>query len=107
MGGGGSAKLDQVPSTRPERPILLDLLVVAGACAIFLLLATHQILLPGLYYDEALDAVPAMQIVQGQPTELLDNAGLDFAGRRWPLMLLNYQGTVSTYLLVPFLLAGG
>src|SRR5438046_6714358 len=97
------------PAPTPPRwwGLPFDLLIVAAAGALFLLLATQQILLPGLYYDEALDAVPAMQIVQGQPTELLNSAGLDFAGRRWPLMLLDYQGTVSTYLLVPFLLAGG
>ena len=88
-------------------PAALDLITVLLGCAIFLYLTTHQISAPGFYYDEALDAVPAMQIVQGQPTDLLNNAGLDLFGRRWPLMLLDYQGIISTYLLVPFFLIGG
>jgi hypothetical protein len=85
----------------------LDLIVVTLSCILFLLLTTHQITAPGFYYDEALDAVPAMQIVQGQPTDLLNNASLDLFGRHWPLMLLDYQGIISTYLLVPFFLLGG
>ncbi len=86
---------------------ILDLIIVTLSCGLFLLLTTHQITAPGFYYDEALDAVPAMQIVQGQPTDLLNNASLDLFGRHWPLMLLDYQGIVSTYLLVPFFLIGG
>ncbi|MCS7003234.1 MAG: glycosyltransferase family 39 protein [Dehalococcoidia bacterium] len=73
---------------------------VIGAVAAFLALATHQIDLPGLYYDEAADAVPAMQIVLGQPVELFRGAGVWFGDRAWPLMVMDYVGAVSTYLLV-------
>ena len=70
--------------------LALVLYTVAGA---------YQRELPGLYYDEALDAVPAMQVVLGQG---LDNeAVVHFAGREWPLMVMPYVGTTTTYLLIP------
>lgn len=75
--------------------------MVIAAVVVFVALACYQLDLPGLYYDEAADAVPAMQIVLGQPIELSRNAGIPFAGRTWPLMVMDYVGSVSTYLLVP------
>lgn len=78
--------------------------VVASAVATFLLLATHQLQLPGLYYDEAADAVPAMQIVLGQPVDLSRGAGVEAFGRVWPLMVMEYVGAVSTYAIVPMIL---
>ena len=85
----------------------LDWGILALACAVFLFLSLYQVHLPGLYYDEAWDAVSAMQIVQGLPTELQRGAGVDLFGRTWPLMLGDYQGIISTYLLVPFFWLGG
>jgi hypothetical protein len=78
--------------------------LIAGAVATFLLLATHQLHLPGLYYDEAADAVPAMQLVLGQPVELSRGAGVEAFGRVWPLMVMEYVGAVSTYAIVPMIL---
>ena len=72
------------------------------ALALFLAFSLNQLELPGLYYDEALDAVPAMQLVQGQQPELVRNAGLHIAGRTLPLMAMDYVGPVNTYLLTPF-----
>lgn len=74
---------------------------------LFLGLATHQLALPGLNYDEAFDAVPAMQILLNQPQEPLRGSGLHIAGRTWPLMVMDYKGVVHTYWALPFLWALG
>ncbi len=94
------------PARRPLRPTL-DLLLVALAGAAFLALTLYQLQLPGLYYDEAWDAVTAMQIVHGITPELERGAHITLFGHAWPLMLDDYQGIVSAYLLVPFFLLGG
>ncbi|MBI3977854.1 MAG: glycosyltransferase family 39 protein [Chloroflexi bacterium] len=78
-----------------------DAATLSAAVLLFLLLATYQIDLPGLYYDEALDAVPAMQIAQRVPTELHRDAGVTVGRYTYPLMVMDYVGPVNTYLLVP------
>lgn len=75
--------------------------------ATFLALCLHQIELPGLNYDEAFDVVPAMQLLLGQPTEPLRGSGIHIAGRIFPLMVMDYKGTVHTYLAIPFFLLLG
>jgi hypothetical protein len=66
-------------------------------------LALYQIDLPGFYYDEALDVVPAMQIMlAGQPAELLRGIGLRVSGLTLPVMIMDYVGAVNTYLVLPF-----
>ncbi len=72
---------------------------------IFLLycgLAFYQLDLPGFYYDEALDLPPAIQLAQHKPVELMPgDPGIMLFGRTMPLMILDYLGTVYTYLLWP------
>jgi hypothetical protein len=79
-----------------------------AALWIYSALAFHQILLPGFYYDEALDLPPALQMARGWPVALFPHdPGLSLFGRTFPLMILDYVGTVNTYLLTPiFALAG-
>lgn len=72
------------------------------ALALFLSLAFYQINLPGLYNDEAMDVVPAMQMLQGQPMDLSRGAGITIGDRTYPVMTSDYQGVVSTYLVLPF-----
>lgn len=73
--------------------------------SIYLLLGGYQLDLPGLNYDEALDAVPAMQFLQGQPPEMA--ATLPLGEREWPLMVMPYIGATSTYLyMAAFALKG-
>ena len=75
------------------------------ALLVYLLAATFQLRLPGLYYDEALDAVPAMQMLLGQPLET--QATVHIAGHEWPLMLMSYVGSTTTYLsMIVFALFG-
>ncbi|MBI2303186.1 MAG: glycosyltransferase family 39 protein [Chloroflexi bacterium] len=75
---------------------------VALALLLYLSLSLYQIQLPGLYYDEAADAVPTMQLLQGQPVELLNGAGIWLGGRALPIMVWDYVGAVNTYALLPF-----
>jgi 4-amino-4-deoxy-L-arabinose transferase-like glycosyltransferase len=68
------------------------------AMVIYLILACMQLSLPGLNYDEALDAVPAMQFVLGEPVQAYHT--MDLFGRDWPLMVMPYIGPSTTYLLI-------
>lgn len=76
-------------------------LLVSLSLVIFLILALYQVNLPGLYYDEALDLVPTLAIVQGQPFESLRDVAVVLGGRTFPLMVMDYLGTVNTYLALP------
>lgn len=84
---------------RASEPDTLYPLVLA--LALFLALSLKNIDLPGLYYDEALDVVPAMQLLLGQPVEPVRGVAVHIAGRALPLMIMDYVGTVNTYLALP------
>lgn len=77
-----------------------DFLILVGLLAIFAAAAIPQWHLPGLYYDEALDLVPAMQLVQGKPVKAWSE--IQIGGLELPLMTLDYVGPTSTYLAIPF-----
>lgn len=74
-------------------------LLAIGAILIYLMLALYQLNLPGLYYDEALDAVPAMQVLLGHPLDIA--ASFNLFDREWPLMIMPYVGPTTSYLLLP------
>ena len=76
-----------------SRPWLGVFCLALGLYAIAGLSNLH---LPGLYYDEALDAVPAIQFLRGQPLDT--TATVNLMGRDWPLMLMPYVGSTTTYL---------
>jgi Dolichyl-phosphate-mannose-protein mannosyltransferase len=99
----GSKPLDVHPASQIARAAL-----IAGvALALFLALSLKNITLPGLYYDEALDVVPAMQVLLGQPVEPVRGAAITIAGRTFPLMIMDYVGTVNTYLAIPLFAVAG
>jgi hypothetical protein len=81
-------------------PVLL--MGTLGALALFVGLATYQLALPGLHYDEAFEAVPAMQLLLGQPVTSFRDNGLLIAGRLFPLMTQDYIGAINTYAAFPF-----
>jgi 4-amino-4-deoxy-L-arabinose transferase-like glycosyltransferase len=97
--------MDNTPKNCGTRsfPPLIDAGILLAIVAVFLALTFYQIDLPGLYNDEAMDVVPAMQLLQGQPADLSRGAGLTIGDRTYPLMTSDYQGVVSTYLIIPFL----
>jgi hypothetical protein len=96
-------------TTRPAAPFIFvgrpihraELLAVLAAVALFLSLALYQYRLPGLYYDEAGDVVPAMQLLHGEPISLQRGVGIHLFGRDFPVMIGDYWGTTSTYAVLP------
>lgn len=85
----------------PRLPLIVDWLGVALAVALFVASAAYDWRLPGLYNDEAYDVVPAMQLVLGQPVELNRGVGMHLFGRNFPLMISDYQGVSSMYVVLP------
>lgn len=79
----------------------VDRAVVLAAMLAFGLVCFYQYHLPGLYYDEAFDAVPAMQLLRGEPVELLRGVGVRLFGRDLPVMIGDYWGVVSSYAVLP------
>jgi len=71
--------------------------------AVFALLTLAQLDLPGLYYDEALDVVPTMQLLLGQPVRLERGVGIWLGDMALPVMIMDYVGAINTYLALPFL----
>jgi hypothetical protein len=82
--------------------------VLAGlAVIVYLSLALYQYRLPGLYYDEAADVIPAMQLIQGEPVSLQRDTGIHLFGRDFPVMIGDYWGVTSTYAVLPFFVLFG
>jgi 4-amino-4-deoxy-L-arabinose transferase-like glycosyltransferase len=77
------------------------------ALALFLGLVTYQLVLPGLHYDEAFEAVPAMQLLLHQPVTTFRSNGILVGGRLLPLMTQDYIGAINTYAAIPFFLLLG
>jgi len=79
----------------------------AIALILFTGLATYQLALPGLHYDEAFEAVPAMQLLLNQPVTSFRDNGVWLGGRLLPLMTQDYIGAINTYAAIPFFLLLG
>lgn len=71
--------------------------IAALLCALVLYAATGllNLRLPGLQYDEAADAVQAMETLQGRRPSSIDT--FQAFGRDWPLMMLHHIGPTSIY----------
>ena len=81
---------------------------LAGVLLLYLGLATHQLGLPGLHYDEAKEAgVNAMELLTGAPVTAFRDAGLSLFGVTLPLMVQDYIGALNVYLALPFLALTG
>jgi hypothetical protein len=70
---------------------------------IYAVLSLYQLNLPGLHYDEAFEAVPALQLLQNQPVPTFRSHGLILGGQTFPLMTQDYIGAINTYLAIPFI----
>jgi 4-amino-4-deoxy-L-arabinose transferase-like glycosyltransferase len=68
----------------------------------FLLLTLYQISLPGLHYDEAVEVLPAMQLLLGQPVVTHRDSGIHLGGHLFPIMVMDYIGALNAYLTLPF-----
>ena len=81
----------------------LRFMAYAFPVALYTVLSLYQLDLPGLHYDEAFEAVPALQLLQGQPVVTFRGHGLYLDGQTWPLMTQDYIGAINTYLALPFI----
>ncbi len=75
--------------------------------AVFLALSLYQLHLPGPNYDEAVEAKPAVQILQNLPVEAHRNAVVHIFGKTLPLMIVDYVGALNTYILLLYFKLGG
>jgi len=74
------------------------------AVTAFLILASYQLGLPGLHYDEAKEAgVNALELLTGAPVTAFRGATVTLFGRDFPLMVQDYIGALNVYLALPFL----
>ncbi len=70
---------------------------------LFLVTSLYQLNLPGFYYDEGFDLTPMLSVMHGEPVDLL--RGVGFAG--YPVMRMDYMGSLNGYLTLPFMAALG
>jgi hypothetical protein len=82
---------------------LVELAVLVAGMALYLGLTSYQLHLPGPHYDEAIEVLPTMQFLLGQPVEAFRGAGLHIGSLFLPLMTMDYIGAMNTYLALPFL----
>ena len=90
-------------STARFSTLLGALLLVAVA------LAGRSLSTPGLYYDEAVQARPALEFIEGRihATPLPGSQNLWLGGRPFPLLTQPYMGALKSQLLIPTLWAFG
>jgi hypothetical protein len=80
----------------------LDVACLLVALSAFLALTLHQIELPGLHTDEAMEVLPAMQLLRGQPIECYKDVCLNLFGLHLPVMIYEYIAAINAYLALPF-----
>ena len=76
---------------------------------LFLIAAFHDLSLPGIWYDEALQLVPTIRILgRGAPFYFHGySSTCDIGGITFPIMTINYLGALKSYLFIPFYLIFG
>lgn len=79
---------------------------LVAAIGVFLVLASYQLHLPGLHYDEAKEAgVNAVELLHGVPVTAFRSTTISAFGLDLPLMVQDYIGALNVYLVLPFLAA--
>ncbi len=92
--------------TRRQSKVRFGWLV--SSVGLFLFLASFQLGLPGLHYDEAKEAgVNAMELLHGTTLTAFRGASINVFGLELPLMVQDYIGALNVYLAIPFLAATG
>jgi 4-amino-4-deoxy-L-arabinose transferase-like glycosyltransferase len=74
---------------------------------LYLPLSFYQINLPGLHYDEAFEAVPAVQLLNRQPVTAFRDSAITVNNQRYPLMTQDYIGALNLYGAIPFIIMLG
>lgn len=78
-------------------------LAMGGILLLYLALSLFQLNLPGLHYDEAFEAVPALQILLGRPATAFRDSGLRLGDQLFPFMTQDYIGALNSYAALPFI----
>lgn len=86
----------------PHASRFTEFFLLSAIILLYVSLSFYQIDLPGLHYDEAFEAVPALQLWQGQAVTAFRNSGLTVGGHLLPLMTQDYIGALNTYAAIPF-----
>ncbi|MEM8533211.1 MAG: glycosyltransferase family 39 protein [Chloroflexota bacterium] len=87
---------------------VLQLMPLLGVLILFMVFTTIRLDLPGLHYDEALEAgLPAVQILNGSSITTVSGGTFTFLGRELPLMVQNHIGALQVYAALPFVWLGG
>ena len=73
----------------------LSLVALILGLALYFGIGLAQLHLPGLQYDEAADAVPAMDVLLDKPPSSISTVNI--LGREWPLMMLHHIGPSTIY----------
>lgn len=84
--------------------------VCAAAVIAFVLTASYDVALPGLYYDELIQVVPSLAFVKGglpSRVNALPATQIELFGRPLPLMTMDYMGAVKTVAFTPIAAAFG
>lgn len=85
-----------------------QLIPLLGVLILFMVFTTIRLDLPGLHYDEALEAgLPAVQILNGNSITTVNGGTFTFLGRELPLMVQNHIGALQVYAVLPFVWLGG
>jgi hypothetical protein len=77
--------------------------ILAAILLVYAGLGLYQIDLPGLHYDEAFEAVPAVQLLRGLPVTAFRESGITLGGQIFPLMTQDYIGAINLYGAIPFI----
>lgn len=72
-----------------------DVIALLAAMSAYFAIGLTNLSLPGLQYDEAADAVPAIEFMDGVTPSAIRNVTL--FGRQWPVMMLHHIGPTSIY----------
>lgn len=73
---------------------------VISAIGLFVILSARYITLPGIHHDELLPAIPAIHLIKGETKAYhIDTWACTIAGRTFPIMVMEYMGSLKSYLL--------
>ena len=87
--------------------ILTSAFCLLTSLVLFLSFSLYQLNLPGFYYDEAFDLTPMLNLMHGEPAELLRGIGLPLGSTVYPVMRMDYMGSLNGYLTLPFMAGFG
>ncbi|NOK61880.1 MAG: hypothetical protein GFH27_549289n425 [Chloroflexi bacterium AL-W] len=94
-------------STRHQADVL-RLIPLLGVLLVFGVFTTVRLELPGLHYDEALEAgLPAVQLLNGSSITTINGGTITLLGHELPLMVQNHIGALQVYAALPFVWVGG